>query len=114
MEGGGSAVAALTADLLFGARIRGSAPGAAAVQSLARLREVVGPGTRLVLLDLQAREWAEAVAEVRRRAPEARLVAFAPHVAEASLAAARTAGVDRVMVRGQFVRELASLVAEAV
>lgn len=106
----GADIAALTADLMFAARIRGAAPGAAAVQSVAKLLEVVGAETRLVLIDLQAREAVSAVERVRERAGGARVVAFAPHVAGGLLAAAREAGADRVMVRGAFVRELADLV----
>jgi DNA-binding NarL/FixJ family response regulator len=112
MAGRETVIAALTADLMFAARIRGSAPGAVAVQSLAKLLEVVGSGTRLVLVDLQAKEGVAAVAGVRERAPGARVVAFAPHVAEDLLSAAREAGADRVMVRGAFVRDLPQLVRE--
>jgi DNA-binding NarL/FixJ family response regulator len=111
-DGRGATIAALTADLMFAARIRGSAPGAATVQSLAKLRDVMGEETRLVLIDLQAKEGVEAVAGVREAAPRARVVAFAPHVEEALLGAARAAGADRVLVRGAFVRALPELVAE--
>lgn len=106
----GARIAALTADLLFAARIRGAAPGAVAVQSLARLLDAVGAGTRLVLVDLQAREGVEAVGAVKAAVPGAEVVAFGPHVAEAALESARAAGADRVLVRGQFVRQLADLV----
>jgi hypothetical protein len=41
---------------------------------------------------------------------EREVVAFAPHVAEELLAAAESAGADRVMTRGAFVRELPQLV----
>lgn len=107
---GGTAIAALTVDLLFAARIRGAATDAVAVQSLAKLLDTVGAATRLVLVDLQARDAVEAVARVRGRAPDALVVAFAPHVAEDLLAAARSAGADRVMTRGAFVRDLPHLV----
>jgi DNA-binding NarL/FixJ family response regulator len=110
---GEPAVAALTADLLFAARIRAAASGAVAVQSLVRLEAVLGPGTRLVLVDLQAREALEALDRVRARAPAARVIAFGPHVATEALEAARASGADRVMVRGVFVRELAELVRQA-
>lgn len=109
----GAVIAALTADLMFAARIRGAAPDAAAVQSLAKLLEVAGPATRMVLVDLQAREAVAAVERVRASAPNARVVAFAPHVAEDVLAAARSAGADQVMTRGAFVRGLGELVRRA-
>lgn len=103
-------IAALTADLMFAARVRGAAPSAVTVHSLSRLLEVVGAATRLVVVDLQAREGVAAVAAVRDGAPGARVVAFAPHVAEDLLAEAESAGADRVMTRGAFVRELPQLV----
>lgn len=108
--GVGAVIAALTADLMFAARIRGAAPTAVAVHTLPRLLEVVGPATRLVLVDLQAREGVAAVAAVRDEAAGARVVAFAPHVAEDLLAGAESAGADRVVTRGAFVRELPQLV----
>jgi DNA-binding NarL/FixJ family response regulator len=110
MRGMVAGIVALTADLMFAARIRGAAPSAVAVQSLALLLERVGAETWLVLVDLQAREAVEAVARVRAAAPSARVVAFAPHVLEDLLAEAKAAGADRVMTRGAFVRELPQLV----
>jgi DNA-binding NarL/FixJ family response regulator len=110
MNEGGVRIAAITADLVFAARIRSVAREAVAVQSLDRLLGVVGPGTRLVMVDLQAEEALEAVSRVGAAAPGAEVVAFGPHVAEGALEAARRAGADRVLVRGVFVRELAQLV----
>lgn len=106
-------VVALTADLMFAARIRGAAPAAVTVQSLDRLLEKVGESTRLVLVDLQAREAIATVSRVREHAPAARVVAFGPHVDADALSAAEAAGADRVMPRGAFVRELSVLVADA-
>jgi hypothetical protein len=103
-------IVALTADLMFAARIRAAAPGAATVHSRSKLGEAVGPSTRLVLVDLQARGAVESIGEVRREAPGARIVAFGPHVDEGALAAARDAGAHQVMTRGAFVRGLAELV----
>jgi DNA-binding NarL/FixJ family response regulator len=110
MEVAQNGIVALTADLMFAARIRGAAPAAVAVHSLARLLEVVGAETWLVLVDLQARDAVVALEQVRSAAPSARVVAFAPHVLEEVLAQAQAAGADRVMTRGAFVRELPRLV----
>jgi DNA-binding NarL/FixJ family response regulator len=106
-------IVGLVADLMSAARIRGAAREAVTVQDLDRLLDAIGPETRLVLIDLQARDAVAAVERVGQRAPDARVVAFAPHVAEDLLAGARVAGADEVMVRGAFVRALPRLVAEA-
>ena len=111
MAGVGAPIAALVADLMFAARIRGSAPAARTAQSLPALLAAVGPATRLVMVDVQARDAVAAVRGVRDRAPAARVVAFGPHVAEEALAAVRAAGADDVWPRGRFVRDLPGLVA---
>lgn len=108
----GARIVALVADLVFAARVRGVAPEAPTVQSVQALVAAVGPATRLVLVDVQARDAVVAVQQVKERAAGARVVAFGPHVAEGALAAVREAGADRVMPRGQFVRDLPGLVAE--
>jgi DNA-binding NarL/FixJ family response regulator len=111
IQNDGARLVALVADLMFAARIRGAAPTAAVAQSLEALMKAAGRGTALVLVDLQARDAVAAIEQVRERAPSARVVAFGPHVAEEALAAARSAGADRVMPRGAFVRELSAMVA---
>lgn len=105
-------VAALVPDLLFAARIRGAAPAARTVHSSDQLAEVVGPGTRLVLVDLQARGAVDAIRMLREREDPPRIVAYGPHVAGEVLTAARAAGADRVLARGAFVAELPSIVKE--
>jgi len=105
-------VAALVPDLLFAARIRGAAAGARTAQTVDRLVELVGPETRLVLVDLQAPGATEAIRLLREREDPPRIVAYGPHVDGAALRAARQAGADRVMARGAFVKELATIVRE--
>lgn len=106
----GEKLVALVADLLFAARIRGSEPAARVVQALDRLVPLLGPQTRLVIVDVQASQAAEAIREARARADNAEVVAFGPHVAESALEAARNAGAHRVLPRGQFVKVLPQLV----
>jgi hypothetical protein len=45
--------------------------------------------------------------------PPRKIVAFGPHVHEAKLAAARSAGCDEVISRGRFHAELIEIVASA-
>jgi hypothetical protein len=60
-------------------------------------------GADVVVIDLARHE--EAVAEVRAAAPDARIVAFGPHVDDELLARARDAGVDVVLPRSKFFRD---------
>jgi DNA-binding NarL/FixJ family response regulator len=59
---------------------------------------------RIVLIDLGGNlpELAELVPQLRAAAPEAKLIAFGPHVHAAKLTAARASGCDGVLTRGQF------------
>ncbi len=108
----GGRIVALVRDLMFGSRVRGVAPEAVLVQRSEALEEAVGAGTVLVIVELEAPGGVEAVAAVRKKAPQARVVAFAPHVLEERLEAARAAGAE-VLPRGAFVKRLPELVAEA-
>ena len=107
------AVVALVLDLMFASRVRGVAPEAAVVRAGEALVEAVGPGTRLVLVDLQAPGALEALQSLAAgaRASDARVVAWGPHVMEDVLSAARETGAE-VMPRGAFVKALPDLVAE--
>lgn len=113
MEQGGTRILALVLDLMFGSRIRGVAPDAVLAPSPGALVEAVGPGTRLVLVDLQATGALEALGALADRPEGTRVVAWAPHVMEEALSAARDAGADEVMPRGAFVKALPGLVEEA-
>lgn len=112
MDGSGRRVAALVLDLMFASRVRGAAPEAGIARTPGALLAAVGPGTRLVLVDLQAAGALEAIRGVVQRSPAPRVVAWAPHVLEDVLEAAREAGAE-VMARGAFVKALPGLVAEA-
>lgn len=107
------AVAALVADLIFASRIRGVAPEARTVQRAEQLDPAVGPGTRLVLVDLHARGAVDAIARLRAAGTDAEIVAFGSHVETGALQAAKAAGADRVLARSSFVRELPALVRAA-
>ncbi len=66
---------------------------------------------RLALIDLTLPGLSvhEAVETIRQTAPEARVVAFGPHVDEQALAAAEAAGADLVLSRGHFHKQYAEL-----
>lgn len=108
-----------TNDLFFGSQVISAAKakgGAVAmVGSLAALRDAVAGGdVRLVILDLNTAgcDPAECVAAVRAAGSasrEAKILAYAPHVMEAKLAAAKDAGCDQVLTRGQFSSQLPTL-----
>ena len=108
----GVRIAALVLDLMFASRVRGAAPEAAVARSPEELVGAVGPGTRLVLVDLQAKGALEALHRVAETEHSARVVAWGPHVMEEVLEAAKGTGAE-VMARGAFVRALPQLVAEA-
>lgn len=113
MEDSAPRVVALVLDLMFASRIRGVAGDAAIARSADGLLEAVGPETRLVLVDLQAPDAQAALEGLRERAEAVRVVAWAPHVMEEALAAAREAGADQVLARGAFVKALPGLVETA-
>lgn len=66
--------------------------------------EGVNAETRLVVIDLTAvaAGLAELVGSIRQAAPGAHVLAFGPHVQEQRLGAARDAGCDEVITRGQW------------
>jgi CheY-like chemotaxis protein len=81
-----------------------------AAMSLAALLEKAA-GRRLVLLDLASPgvDPAQLVPRLRSMHANIAIVAFGPHVHEARLLAAREAGCDEVVTRGQFHRQLAEI-----
>jgi DNA-binding NarL/FixJ family response regulator len=70
---------------------------------------------RLALIDLtlQPLDLPTAVAAIRAAAPQARIVAFGPHVDEALLGSAKDAGCDLVWARSQFHKQYVELLTAA-
>lgn len=107
-------VVALVPDLMDRSRLAGPAAAAGVgvqfVGSAAALVEEVGAGdVGLVLLDLGR----PGVLDLAGRLPPGlRVVGFASHVDEATLAAARAAGVE-ALARSAFFRELPKLLGSA-
>jgi hypothetical protein len=98
-------VCALVGDLMDRSRLTGEIDGVEFVRDAAACS-----GADVVLVDL-ARS-GDQVAAVRAAAPDARLVAFGPHVDEPAAEAARAAGADVVMPRSRFFRDPRAAVAE--
>lgn len=104
----------LTSDLLFSSRVSGAAQRAGVdlrtVGSLEKLLEAAqqAGGCSLVIVDLTLPKLdiTTAVTAIKERFSSARIVAYGPHVHEAKLAAASSAGCDEVLTRGQFDREM--------
>ena len=112
------AVVAWPADLLFGARIRGAAEATGTPVRIVRDGEAlvavaaeVAP--RLVVVDLDARGAVAAIARLKADPATAGVpvLAYASHVREDVMAAARAAGAERVVARGRFARDLPALLA---
>jgi CheY-like chemotaxis protein len=111
-------VLALTADLMFGARVKSAAEAVGASVRLVRtspellsLAHDLSP--RLVIIDLDARSL-DPVALIRElKADPATafipILAYVSHVRADLIDAARLAGVDQVMARGAFARELPNI-----
>lgn len=114
-------ILALTADLMFAARIRGTAQTIGAQVTLARTpddllakaKELV---PRRILLDLDARNFDPVDVITALKADDATrsipILAYVSHVNEERIKAARSAGADQVMARGAFVRDLNAILAD--
>ncbi len=115
------AILYLTNDLMFASRIEAVAHQCSAalichadVETLVnRLDE---QSCRLVLIDLAVPDLdlESAVSRFRAAMPQAHLLAYGAHVMEGKLAAARAAGLDSVLTRGQFNQQAAEIVRRSV
>lgn len=107
-------------DLIFYSRIDGSAKAAglvvrqakSAAELLALARQQV-PGGIIVDLQNPGLDPSALLADLKAAcSPMPRVVGFGSHVEPAALRAARQAGVDRVMPRSQFAKELEGSIGE--
>jgi len=106
----------VTSDLLFSSRVTQAARqlGLEIVvvgsEEAVRLESAAGD-ISLVILDLGrvGSDLLRFVTAIRAHAPEATIIAYGPHVDEAALASAHSAGCDLVLPRGQFDREMKPL-----
>jgi hypothetical protein len=97
-------VSALVDDLMDRSRISAAAPAAVFVRDTADVAE-----SDVVVVDL-ARHSGD-VAAIRAVVPDALIVAFGPHVDEASFATAQRDGADRILARSQFFRDVRGAIA---
>lgn len=100
----------LSGDLMFASRVRAAAEAADWTFQLAgSLPEEAD--IALVIVDLSTRSGALDGLMERCHAicPDARVIAYGPHVQVARLDAAKQAGVPIVLTRGQFDRSLSQL-----
>lgn len=106
----------LTNDLIFSSRVSSAAGNQGAALKVvgsqaALLEEASQEDTALVVLDLTSAglQTDVCVADLRKLASPPKIVAYAPHVMEGKLVAARDAGCDEVLTRGQFDQRIATL-----
>ena len=109
-----------TTDLMYSSRVMSVAqavgmPLETAMSPAAFVEQLSHGDVTLAILDLTAPECDPAVLvpQVLAAAPQAQIVAYGPHVDHERLAAALAAGCHRVFSRGQFVQELAAILAES-
>ncbi len=114
-------VAFLTNDLLFQSRFASVATAANVALVADRTPERLvskltdDSDVRLVIVDLtlEVGDLATALETLRKRCPNASTVAYGPHVHEAKLQRAVDAGFDQVLTRGQFDRQMLTLLTDA-
>ncbi len=108
----------LSTDLVFSSRLASAGQRlgitVSAVLSIdAAVARMEGEEVKLVILDLATGniDPATAVPKMHEAAKGVRIVAYAPHVHEATLEAARAAGCDEVLTRGAFDARMNDLLA---
>ena len=114
------AVIALPADLMFAARIRGTAQAVGANLTLVRnekelLERARALAPRQIIIDLDTRSL-DPVALIATLKADPTLksipiLAYVSHVREDAIAGARAAGAKRVIARGAFVKNLTEILA---
>ncbi|QDV68285.1 hypothetical protein Poly24_19940 [Rosistilla carotiformis] len=106
----------LSTDLFFASRIKSAATEAGYEMSMGKSVEKVTlkDDLRVVIVDLATTgSTVEAISEhIHQQTPTAKLIAFGPHVQTGRLDAAREAGFDLVLTRGQLDRGLSQLFPE--
>jgi len=107
-----ASVVMLSGDLMFASRVKAAAERAGlAFRISGKLPDDNTESIRFVVLDLSTRSGltAEIADHCANRCPQAKLIAYGPHVQVGKLNAARQAGIATVMTNGQFDSQLSRL-----
>jgi DNA-binding NarL/FixJ family response regulator len=115
-------VVLFSSDLMVVSRVEGAARNAGmSLQSVATidalLSHCAATDVALLIVDLStpSLDVAALVDSVKKgRAPAPAIVAFGPHVHESLLSAARAAGCDEVVSRGQFFAQVEAILRRAI
>ena len=103
-------VVALTADMIFAARIRGAAPHVVLARDVKDLMTRVAEAKPdLVVLDMDRRGLDVRGTVEHLKAAGIEVLCYVSHVREDLIAEAREAGADKVMARGAFANQIASI-----
>ena len=112
----GMHVAYLTNDLLFSSRVMSLAHLAGVPLTVVGSRQalcqrVADSGSSAIFVDLEHPEsqMDVLVQELSVSAPRPKIVAYGPHVKESLLASAQAAGAESVLSRGQFDKQVGSI-----
>lgn len=112
-------ICAAVCDLIFAAKIRGTADALGAdllvVRTADQLLVHLDDDTRVVIVDLnlESDDPIDLVRQVKARQLQARLICYVSHVDAELASAAAQAGADDVLPRSRFVRALPELVGSA-
>jgi DNA-binding NarL/FixJ family response regulator len=91
-------IVALSSDLMDRSKLSAAIDGIAFARDVGECDEA-----DVVIVDLA--RYADAVGALRAALPDARIIAFGPHVDEDAVVAARAAGADLVWPRSRFFRD---------
>jgi DNA-binding NarL/FixJ family response regulator len=110
------AILALAADMIFGAKIRGTAQSLHLPLTLARnakhlVELAAAQPARLIIVDLDTRglDIGGTIAALKTTAPGVRVLAYVSHVNAEAIRRARSAGADQVLARSAFTQQLPML-----
>lgn len=102
----------LSGDLIFSSRVKAAAQRAGLQFRVSgNLPEDDTHLIRFVVLDLSTRSklTSDLAAQCQQRCPDAKLIAYGPHVQVDKLNQARASGIQTVMTNGQFDSQLARI-----